>query len=262
MAIEDGKPPGAGGAGGGSLVLIIVVGGLAVTGVALGILLLISSSHLTMPAKCVPLSDPVLEIQVRDSTAGPDGVGNCFEPDTDLRLDRDDDEKNSACDEEAPNLYRSAVNVSVVVHRGGYGRVILSPESLVYDSSGDRWHINMSRQVDWASSYCLCAGCNGTEPGVCDECVPGTRGCDLLPPEYDCWVDVRTRGSGWPIFDAGVGRVRFTKAKTESNVVWWVFFWIFLGLFIVLLVAFIAVGIPVMLSSSSGNGYQQMPHTA
>ena len=72
-------------------------------------------------------------------------------------------------------------------------------------TAGDRWHFNETAQVLWAKSYCLCPGCNGTDPGVCEECVPRSPGCDVLPPEYDCWMDVRTRQSGFPIFDTGVG---------------------------------------------------------
>ena len=116
-------------------------------------------------------------------------------------------------------------------------------------------------------SYCLCPGCNGTHPGECEECVPRTPGCDVLPPEYDCWMDVRTRASGFPLYDAGAGRVRFTKEMTERNTAWWVLFIVFVSLFGVLLIAFLAVGVPVMLSSggsSNSNDYQQMeePHTA
>ena len=76
-------------------------------------------------------------------------------------------------------------------------------------AAGDRWHLNMTEQVLWAGSYCLCPGCNGTSPGECEECVPRTPGCDVLPPEYDCWMDVRTRESGWPIFDSGVSAQRY-----------------------------------------------------
>ena len=125
----------------------------------------------------------------------------------------------------------------------------------------------MTQQKLWAMSYCLCPGCNGTHPGECEECVPRTPGCDVLPPEYDCWMDVRTRASGFPLYDAGAGRVRFTKEMTERNTAWWVLFIVFVSLFGVLLIAFLAVGVPVMLSSggsSNSNDYQQMeePHTA
>jgi hypothetical protein len=71
-------------------------------------------------------------------------------------------------------------------------------------TAGDRWHINGSRQLEWAISHCLCPGCNGTHPGECEECVPRSPGCDVLAPEYDCWMDVRTRSSGWPLYDTGV----------------------------------------------------------
>ena len=72
-------------------------------------------------------------------------------------------------------------------------------------AAGDRWHINSTKQLLWAMSHCLCANCNGTHPGECEECVPRSPGCDVRPPEFDCWMDVRTRTSGWPLFDSGVG---------------------------------------------------------
>ena len=72
-------------------------------------------------------------------------------------------------------------------------------------AAGDRWHINSTKQLVWAMSHCLCPNCNGTHPGECEECVPRSPGCDVRPPEYDCWMDVRTRTSGWPLYDTGVG---------------------------------------------------------
>lgn len=57
--------------------------------------------------------------------------------------------------------------------------------------------------------------------------------------------------------------MRFSKEKTERNTAWWVLFIIFICLFAALLVAFLAVGIPVLLSGpSSDSDYEQMPHTA
>lgn len=239
--------------------LMIVGGGLALSVLVLGVLLLISSSHMTMPAKCSPLEDPILESQIRDST------GECFEDDSDVRVDEELKKKDKRCDKEEPDLFRSSVRVegaplpsacnvqaspqhltrrepvaAVVSHRDGWGKAILNPEAVVFDSgqtpplhahhafvcgrtmggrkrflsldasdaltAGDRWHFNETAQVLWAQSYCLCPGCNGTDPGVCEECVPRSPGCDVLPPEYDCWMDVRTRSSGFPIFDTGVRR--------------------------------------------------------
>jgi hypothetical protein len=214
-----------------TMALMIIAGGLALAALAIGILLLISSSHMTMPAKCSPLEDPIIEEKEND-------------------------------DDEDPVLYRASVRVTVSSTRGGWGKAILSPESTVYDSAGDRWHKNDTLQMEWASAYCLCPGCNGTSPGVCEECVPGAKGCDVLPPEYDCWVDVRTRGAGFPVFDTGVGRVRFEKEKAERNTAWWISFWVFLGIFIALLIAFVGVSVPQMLSSASSGDYEQMPHTA
>jgi hypothetical protein len=95
-----------GGSGGGaSVVLMIVGGGLALSVLVLGVLLLISSSHMTMPAKCSPLEDPILESQIRDST------GECFEYDSDVRADAELEKKDKRCDKEEPNLFRSSVRV-------------------------------------------------------------------------------------------------------------------------------------------------------
>jgi len=213
---------------------------------------------MTMPAKCSPLEDPILESQIRDST------GECFEADTEVRVDEELKKKDKRCDKEEPDLFRSSVRVEVVSHRDGWGKAILNPEAVVFDSAGDRWHFNETAQVLWAQSYCLCPGCNGTDPGVCEECVPRSPGCDVLPPEYDCWMDVRTRSSGFPIFDTGAGRVRFSKEKTERNTAWWVLFIVFICLSGALLIALLAVGIPFLLSraSASDDDYQQMPHSA
>jgi hypothetical protein len=106
MADDEGKG-GGGGGGGASIVLMIIGGGLALAAVAVGILLLISSSHMTMPAKCSPLADPVLVSRIRDST------GECFEFDSDVRVDADlsDKKKDKRCDKEEPDLFRSSVRV-------------------------------------------------------------------------------------------------------------------------------------------------------
>ena len=69
--------------------------------------------------------------------------------------------------------------------------------------------------MTWAASYCQCPGCNGTDEGTCDECLVSQKvlleteearigDCDRYPPQYACWMDVRTRASGWPIYDSGV----------------------------------------------------------
>ena len=96
---------GGGGGGGASLVLTIIGGGLALSVLALGVLLLISSAHMTMPAKCSPLEDPILESQIRDDT------GECFEHDSDVRVDAELKKKDKRCDKEEPNLFRSSVRV-------------------------------------------------------------------------------------------------------------------------------------------------------
>jgi hypothetical protein len=61
-----------------------------------------------------------------------------------------------------------------------------------------------------------------------------------------------------------VGRARFSKEYISSNPTWWVFFGIALGLFVVTLIGFLVVGIPTLFASSSSTGdeYEQMPHTA
>ncbi len=58
-----------------------------------------------------------------------------------------------------------------------------------------------------------------------------------------------------------MGRVRFTKEKTERNTAWWVLFIVFVSLFGVLLIAFIAVGVPGLLSAKSASD-DEMPHRA
>jgi hypothetical protein len=61
-----------------------------------------------------------------------------------------------------------------------------------------------------------------------------------------------------------VGRVRFTKEKTERNTAWWVLFIVFVSLFGVLFIAFIAVGLPALLSAKkpSYDESDEMPHRA
>jgi hypothetical protein len=70
-----------------------------------GILLVISFSHMTMPAKCSPLEEPVRESQIRDKT------GECFKHDSDERVDADLKNKDKRCDKQEPDLFRSSVRV-------------------------------------------------------------------------------------------------------------------------------------------------------
>ena len=100
---EDGKQ--GGGSGGANILMMIIGGGLALAAVAIGVLLLISSSHMTMPAKCSPLEDPVMEERIRDKT------GECFEFDTDVRVDAKLKKKDKRCDKQEPDIYRSSVRV-------------------------------------------------------------------------------------------------------------------------------------------------------
>lgn len=92
--------------------LTIIGGGLALSVLALGVLLLISSSHMTMPARCSPLEDPILESQIRDST------GECFQADSDVRADAERKKKDKRCDKEEPDLFRSSVRVEGESDRG------------------------------------------------------------------------------------------------------------------------------------------------
>ena len=93
-------------------------------------------------------------------------------------------------------------------------------------TAGDDWTVGNNESVmKWSANYCRCPGCTGFEKGECDECVTShsellrtenervwkkkqewekVEGCDALPPEYDCWMDVRSRQSGFPLFDVGV----------------------------------------------------------
>ena len=80
--------------------LMAVGGGLALASVALGVLLLISSSHMIMPAQCSPLEDPVMESKIRDLDPP------CFAEDSDVRTN-----KSELCDSAQPNLYRPSVRV-------------------------------------------------------------------------------------------------------------------------------------------------------
>lgn len=102
---EKDREPGAGGGegggmGGARLVLMAIGGGLALSAVALGILLLISSSHIDLPAKCSPLADPFMEENIRDLDPP------CFAEDSDVRTNI-----SELCDSAQPNLYRSSVRV-------------------------------------------------------------------------------------------------------------------------------------------------------
>jgi len=82
-------------------------------------------------------------------------------------------------------------------------------------AAGRDWHVNKTKQMSWAASYCRCEGCDGFNEGNCTDCVisqkelleadaTGTADCDAYPPQYACWMNVRTRSSGWPIYDSGV----------------------------------------------------------
>ena len=88
-----------------SIIVLIVGGGLLLAALAVGILLVISFSHMTMPAKCSPLEEPVRESQIRDKT------GECFKHDSDERVDADLRNKDKRCDKQEPDLFRSSVRV-------------------------------------------------------------------------------------------------------------------------------------------------------
>lgn len=105
VSVVIGQEPEGGGAGVMGIVLTIIGGGLLLSAVAVGILLLISSSHITMPAKCSPLEDPVYESRIRDKT------GECFEFDTDVRVDAELKKKDKRCDKQEPDVFRSYVRV-------------------------------------------------------------------------------------------------------------------------------------------------------
>ena len=88
-----------------SIIVLIFGFGLLMAALAVSILLLISFSHMTMPAKCSPLEEPVWERQIRDTT------GDCFKYDTDERVDADLKKKDKRCDTQEPDLFRSSVRV-------------------------------------------------------------------------------------------------------------------------------------------------------
>lgn len=117
MADNDAKEPGAGGEGGGMggarLVLMAVGGGLALSCVALGVLLLISSSHMVIPAKCSPLEDPIMEENIRDLDP------SCFAEDSDVRTNT-----SELCDSAQPNLYRSSLRVEGVYRVLAFARSV------------------------------------------------------------------------------------------------------------------------------------------
>jgi hypothetical protein len=71
--------------------------------------------------------------------------------------------------------------------------------------------------------------------------------------------DVRTRQTGWPIYDTGVGKVRFDKEMVEGNLLFSIFFWIFLVLFLGFLIALIIIAWPLLFSKQEPDGgYEQM----
>mmetsp|Transcript_20463 Transcript_20463/g.32000 ORF Transcript_20463/g.32000 Transcript_20463/m.32000 type:complete len:200 (-) Transcript_20463:1520-2119(-) len=167
-------------------VLLGVIFGLAISVLVLFFLFLSASEHMTMKSDCAPLEDPVLEHKIED--------------------EGEEDERH---------YWRSYVDVEVVSHKTGSGRTLLEPDARVYNSPDGRWFEGEKgylKEISWAASHCLCPGCNGTEgSGQCDICLPRTEGCDIDAPEYACYLDVRNREAGWPIYDAGIGRVRFRK---------------------------------------------------
>ncbi|EKX44406.1 hypothetical protein GUITHDRAFT_163544, partial [Guillardia theta CCMP2712] len=231
--------------------MMAVLGGIIISAFVLLVLLLVSESYMTMPAKCLPLEDPKLAEKVGDSTR------QCFEKDTNLRVDRDkpSEEKDQACDEMTPNEYRASVRVQVITDRTGYGKTVLVPETTIYDSAFERWHINGTKQMAWAMTYCLCPGCNGIHPGVCEECTPRTPGCDVEPPEFDCWVRIRRSEAGFPIFNIGVTKVRFEKFRAERNDAFLISLIFFIVLFGLLLIAGFFLGLPAKLFGNSDKSY-------
>ena len=101
--------------------LMVVGGGCALSAVAIGVLLLLASSHMVIKAKCSPLEDPRIEQRIRDrdpsdgsllpgGPASPDSP-SCFAFDTDDRVN-----KTKKCDKAQPNLYRAVVRVEGPSH--------------------------------------------------------------------------------------------------------------------------------------------------
>ena len=136
----------------------------------------------------------------------------------------------------------------------------------------------------WAMTYCLCPGCNGIHPGVCEECTPRTPGCDVEPPEFDCWVRIRRSEAGFPIFNIGVTKVRFEKFRVrflqfisagsleltfdiqaERNDAFLISLILFIVLFGLLLIAGFFLGLPAKLFGNSDKSYTPLedpPHEA
>ena len=125
-------------------------------------------------------------------------------------------------DENGPYVnftYKASVPVQVFTDTPGYGITVLRRRATVVNSATGQWNNNETIERRWAKEHCLCPGCDGTELGVCDPCVPLTPNCDAKPPVFKCWATIiKPLSTGWA-YQIQVQRVRFTEA--DATIINW-----------------------------------------
>jgi hypothetical protein len=115
--------------------------------------------------------------------------------------------------------YKASVPVQVYSEHSGEGMTVLRRRATVVNSATGSWNEDETAVRKWARDHCLCPGCDGTELGKCDPCVPLTPNCDAKPPIFKCWATIaKPLGSLWA-YQIQVQRVRFTES--DANIVNW-----------------------------------------
>mmetsp|Transcript_22184 Transcript_22184/g.51534 ORF Transcript_22184/g.51534 Transcript_22184/m.51534 type:complete len:223 (+) Transcript_22184:64-732(+) len=197
-----------------------LVGGLAVSLVVCFICLVVPTTTYVLKSKCSPLEDPKLE------EFG--GFGG--------------------------KRWRTGVRVEVINHRDGLGASLLARDITVYNSADGAKSPTKAMEQAFASSHCLCPGCDGVNEGTCHGCVPRSPGCQQDPPEYACYVVVRNPDNSYPHYSTGVEKVVFEEDLAVNNDGWTVALIVFGVLSAILLVINIVVYLPGLM----GSGYKDL----
>mmetsp|Transcript_22065 Transcript_22065/g.42879 ORF Transcript_22065/g.42879 Transcript_22065/m.42879 type:complete len:223 (-) Transcript_22065:445-1113(-) len=195
--------------------LCCLVGGLALTLFLIFICLVAPSSSYMLKSKCSPIDDPKLE-HFKSITG---------------------------------SSWRASVKVNVVNHRDGSGASMMARGYKVYNSAdGAKSPLKVMEQA-WASSHCLCPGCDGLHKGTCHGCIPGSPGCEEDPPEYDCYVVVSNPDNSYPHYSIGVQKVVFEERFASSSDGWGVALIIFAVIAGILLMVDMLVYLPGLMGS-------------
>ncbi|KAJ1491478.1 hypothetical protein T484DRAFT_1933242 [Baffinella frigidus] len=217
-----------GGGGGLSIALYVVMLGVLISGAFLGVVLVSHYTHTTVPAKCSPLKDPMLEHLPCQPCDPKEDNGD--HPCHDGGNAAIGEGESVRCAYGSVDTWRAKILVEAAAYRSGWGKAVIVPRAWVYNTGDRDWLEQYLPECKWAAEHCICPGCNGTNPGVCvpdtDDCMPGTEGCERDAPEFKCFVDTTKLQSHWPNYGIVAHKVRFHEKQVDTTTTSWLI-WVF-----------------------------------